>query len=168
MVDVADADAMERFAKAVEHEHGVADVVVNNAGVGISGGFLDTSVDDWERVLGVNLWGVIHGSRLFARQMVDRGEGGHVVNVASAAAFVPSKVLPAYATSKSAALMLTECLRAELAGDGIGVTAICPGVIDTAIVSTTRFVGLTSRRGGRASPDRARSVPQTGVHAAIA
>ena len=96
------------------------DVVVNNAGIGIAGAVLDTSVDDWERALGANLWGVIHGSRLFARQMVDRVRGGHVVNVASAAAFVPSKVLPASATSKSATVMLTECLQAELADEGSG------------------------------------------------
>ena len=143
-VDVSDAEAMESFAKAVEHEHGVPDVVVNNAGVGVAGPFLDTSVEEWERVFDVNVWGVIHGSRLFGRQMVERGDGGHIVNLASAAAFVPSRTLPAYATSKAAALMLTECLRAELADEGVGVTAICPGVIDTAIASTTRFVGVTS------------------------
>ena len=130
-VDVGDADAMERFAKEVDAELGVPDVVVNNAGIGIAGGVLATSVDDWERILRVNLWGVIHGSRLFAAQMAARGEGGHIVNVASAAAFVPSRTLPAYATTKAAVLMLSECLRAEVGGLGIGVSAICPGLIDT-------------------------------------
>jgi NAD(P)-dependent dehydrogenase (short-subunit alcohol dehydrogenase family) len=141
-VDVSDGQAMERFAKTVETEHGVPDVVVNNAGIGIAGAFLDHDVEDWARILDVNLWGVIHGSRLFAQQMVDRGEGGHIVNVASAAAFFPSRTLPAYSTSKAAVLMLSECLRAELAGKGIGVSAICPGLINTSITHSSRFVGL--------------------------
>jgi len=141
-VDVGDAEAMEALAKLVSHDHGGADVVVNNAGIGMAGGVLDTSVDDWERILRVNLWGVIHGSRLFARQMVDRGEGGHIVNVASAAAFTPSRGLPAYSTTKAAVLMLSECLRGELADADVGVTAICPGVVNTGIVTTTRFVGV--------------------------
>jgi NAD(P)-dependent dehydrogenase (short-subunit alcohol dehydrogenase family) len=99
-------------------------------------------VKDWQQVLGVNLWGVIHGSRLFARQMVDQGRAGHIVNVASAAAFMPSRMLPAYATSKSAVLMFSECLRAELGDHNIGVSAICPGIIDTPITRNTRFVGV--------------------------
>ncbi|WP_026410948.1 SDR family oxidoreductase [Actinomadura oligospora] len=140
-VDVADADAMEDFAKTVLHDHGVPEVVVNNAGIGMAGGFLDHTPDDWKRVLDVNLWGVVHGTRLFAGQMAERGQGGHIVNTASAAAFTPSRTLPAYATSKAAVLMLSECLRAELAGQGIGVTAICPGVVNTNITRTSRFVG---------------------------
>ncbi|WP_019633788.1 SDR family oxidoreductase [Actinomadura atramentaria] len=142
-VDVADRAAMEDFAAAVERDLGVPDVVVNNAGIGMAGPFLDHTEDDWKRVLDVNLWGVIHGSRLFAAQMRRRGEGGHIVNTASAAAFTPSRSLPAYATSKAAVLMLTECLRAELKGDGIGVSAICPGIINTSITRTSRFVGRT-------------------------
>jgi short-subunit dehydrogenase len=75
--------------------------------------------------------------------MVDHGGVGHIVNVASAAAFIPSRTLPAYAASKAAVLMLTECLRAELADDGIGVSAICPGFVDTGIATATRYVGAT-------------------------
>jgi NAD(P)-dependent dehydrogenase (short-subunit alcohol dehydrogenase family)/pimeloyl-ACP methyl ester carboxylesterase len=143
-VDVGDTDAMETFAKWVEQEVGVPDVVVNNAGIGMGGPLLDTEVADWERVLHVNLWGVIHGCRLFGRQMVERGAGGHIVNVASAAAFSPGRAFPAYATTKAAVLMLSESLRTELAPSGIGVSAICPGVIDTGIVTRTRFVGTDS------------------------
>jgi NAD(P)-dependent dehydrogenase (short-subunit alcohol dehydrogenase family)/pimeloyl-ACP methyl ester carboxylesterase len=141
-VDVGDADAMARFASAVESEHGVPDILVNNAGVGVAGSFLDTDLDAWNKVIDVNLWGVIHGSRLFARQMISEGRGGRIVNVASMAAFTPSRALPAYSTTKAAVLMLSECLRAELASEGIGVTAICPGVVDTNITRTTRFVGM--------------------------
>jgi NAD(P)-dependent dehydrogenase (short-subunit alcohol dehydrogenase family)/pimeloyl-ACP methyl ester carboxylesterase len=140
-LDVRDADAWEVFAAQVRTEHAVPDVIVNNAGIGMGGPFLDTTVVDWDKVLGVNLWGVIHGCRLFGRQMLERGEGGQIVNIASAAAYSPSKVYPAYATTKAAVLMLSECLRAELASDGIGVTAICPGFVDSDISRTTIFVG---------------------------
>jgi NAD(P)-dependent dehydrogenase (short-subunit alcohol dehydrogenase family) len=139
--DVGDAAAMERLDAAVAADHGVVDVLVNNAGIGIAGAFLDTSVEDWRRLLDVNLWGVLHGCRLFGRRMVERGQGGHIVNIASAAAFQPSKALPAYSTSKAAVLMLSECLRAELAPQGIGVTAVCPGFVATNITRATRFVG---------------------------
>ncbi|MGW2114670.1 SDR family oxidoreductase [Streptomyces zhihengii] len=141
-VDVADEQAMETLAEKVTAEYGVVDVLVNNAGVGLSGSFLDTDTEDWKQVLDVNLWGVIHGCRLFGRRMAERGQGGHIVNTASAAAFLPSRTLPAYSTSKAAVLMLSECLRAEMAGKGIGVSAICPGIVDTGITSTARFTGV--------------------------
>jgi len=140
--DVSDEQAMEKLAEKVATEYGVVDVLVNNAGIGLSGSFFDTSPEDWKKVLDVNLWGVIHGCRLFGRQMAERGQGGHIVNTASAAAYQPSKALPAYSTSKAAVLMLSECLRAELAGQGIGVSAICPGFVNTNITSTARFAGV--------------------------
>ncbi|SMQ17506.1 NADP-dependent 3-hydroxy acid dehydrogenase YdfG [Streptomyces sp. Ag82_O1-12] len=140
--DVSDEQAMEKLADKVTTEHGVVDVLVNNAGIGLSGSFFDTTPEDWKKVLDVNLWGVIHGCRLFGRRMAERGQGGHIVNVASAAAYQPSRALPAYSTSKAAVLMLSECLRAELAGQGIGVTAVCPGIVNTAITSTARFAGV--------------------------
>ncbi|MFE9806245.1 SDR family oxidoreductase [Streptomyces sp. NPDC005548] len=141
-VDVSDEQAMEKLAEKVVTEYGVVDVLVNNAGIGLSGSFFDTTPEDWKKVLDVNLWGVIHGCRLFGKQMADRGQGGHIVNTASAAAFQPSKALPAYSTSKAAVLMLSECLRAELAGQGIGVSAICPGLVNTNITATARFAGV--------------------------
>ncbi|MEV0480612.1 SDR family oxidoreductase [Streptomyces sp. NPDC050508] len=141
-VDVSDGQAMEKLAQKVATEYGVVDVLVNNAGIGLSGSFFDTTPEDWKKVLDVNLWGVIHGCRLFGKQMAERGQGGHIVNTASAAAFQPSKVLPAYSTSKAAVLMLSECLRAELSGHGIGVSAICPGLVNTNITSTAHFAGV--------------------------
>jgi len=164
-VDVADAEAMEALAKWVEHTFGAPDVVVNNAGIGLAGPLLDTTVDDWERILGVNLWGVIHGSRLFGRQMAERRQGGHIVNVASAAAFTPSRAYPAYATTKSAVLMLTECLRGELAGVGIGVHAICPGLVDTAISTSTRHVGVSDDEQARRRRAAARLYRRRGLTA---
>lgn len=148
-VDVTDEQAMEKLAEKVAREYGIVDVLVNNAGIGLAGSFLDTSTEDWKKVLDVNLWGVIHGCRLFGRQMAERGQGGHIVNTASAAAYQPSKALPAYSTSKAAVLMLSECLRAELAGQGIGVSAICPGLVNTNITATTRFAGVDAEEEKR-------------------
>ena len=139
--DVGDERAMEELAAKVAAAYGVVDVLVNNAGIGLAGSFFDTTAEEWRKVLDVNLWGVIHGCRLFGGQMAERGQGGHIVNIASAAAYQPSRALPAYSTSKAAVLMLSECLRAELAGRDIGVSAVCPGFVDTDITSTTRFAG---------------------------
>ncbi|WP_330437549.1 SDR family oxidoreductase [Streptomyces griseoaurantiacus] len=149
VVDVGDGRAMEKLAERVAATDGVVDVLVNNAGIGFAGAFLDTTAEDWRRVLDVNLWGVLHGCRLFGRQMAERGEGGHLVNVASAAAYLPSRALSAYGTSKAAVLMLSECLRAELAGRGIGVSAVCPGFVHTDITSTARFAGTDAREEQR-------------------
>ncbi|MDX3243710.1 SDR family oxidoreductase [Streptomyces sp. ME18-1-4] len=156
-VDVSDEQAMEKLAAKVHTDHGVVDVLVNNAGIGLSGSFFDTTCEDWRRVLDVNLWGVIHGCRLFGRQMAERGQGGHIVNTASAAAYLPSKALPAYSTSKAAVLMLSECLRAELAGQDIGVTAICPGLVNTNITSTATFVGVDAAEERRRQKRAARA-----------
>ncbi|MGY1499220.1 SDR family oxidoreductase [Streptomyces sp. QTS52] len=155
-VDVTDEQAMEKLAEKVATEYGVVDVLVNNAGIGLSGSFFDTTPEDWKKVLDVNLWGVIHGCRIFGRQMAERGQGGHIVNIASAAAFQPSKVLAAYSTSKAAVLMLSECLRAELAGQGIGVSAICPGIVNTNITTTARFTGVDAEEQARRQKRTAR------------
>ncbi|MFF4399904.1 SDR family oxidoreductase [Streptomyces sp. NPDC001480] len=148
-VDVCDEQAMEKLAERVAAEHGVVDVLVNNAGIGLSGSFFATTTEDWRKVLDVNLWGVIHGCRLFGARMAERGQGGHIVNIASAAAYQPSRALPAYSTSKAAVLMLSECLRAELAGQGIGVTAVCPGFVNTNITSTAVFAGVDAEEQSR-------------------
>ncbi|CAJ1582152.1 SDR family oxidoreductase [[Mycobacterium] wendilense] len=138
-LDVADAEAVQRFADQVCAEHGVPDVVVNNAGVGQAGAFLDTPPEQFDRVLAVNLGGVVNGCRAFAAQMVERGTGGHIVNVASVAAYAPLGSMNAYCTSKAAVHMFSDCLRGELASAGIGLTTIYPGMIDTNIVATTHF-----------------------------
>ncbi|MEV7096053.1 SDR family oxidoreductase [Amycolatopsis sp. NPDC051045] len=108
-VDSSDGEAVHRFAERVRAEHGVPDIVVNNAGVELSGSFLGTSAEDWERVVDVGFRGVIHGCRAFAPMLVERAEGGHIVNLAPAAA-----------------LSLSARLRAELTADHIGVTAVGP------------------------------------------
>ena len=139
VLDVSDPEAVEAFAERVSAEHGVPDTVVNNAGIGQAGRFLDTPPEEFDRVLDINLGGVVNGCRSFGRRLVERGTGGHIVNVASAAAYSPLQSLNAYCTSKAAAYMFSDCLRAELDAAGIGLTTICPGVINTNIINTTRF-----------------------------
>lgn len=143
-VDVGDIEQMRAFAQEV-HNHDVVDVLINNAGVGLAGGFFDTSLEDWDWILKINLWGVIHGTRLFVPPMVDRGTGGHVVNVASAAGFFNARSMSAYGTTKYAVVGLSESLRDELSAKNIGVSAICPGFINTRIIRTMPM------RGERAS-----------------
>src|ERR1700758_2862949 len=147
VLDVSDADAVEAFAERVSNEHGVPDIVVNNAGIGQAGNFLDTPAEQFDRVLDVNLGGVVNGCRSFGRRLVERGTGGHIVNVSSMAAYAPLQSLNAYCTSKAATYMFSDCLRAELDAAGVGVTTICPGLIDTNIISTTRFDAPVGRDG---------------------
>ncbi|MFC4856758.1 SDR family oxidoreductase [Actinophytocola glycyrrhizae] len=140
-LDVADGASTQRLAEHVLAEHGVPDLVMANAGVAVAGSFLDTGVEDWQRVLDVNVWGVIHTLRAFLPPLVERGEGGNVVITASAAGYLPLPSLPAYGTTKAAVLMLGQCLAGELASDGIAVSTICPGFVHTNITSAARFAG---------------------------
>lgn len=138
-LDVADADAVEEFAERVSADHGIPDIVVNNAGIGHAGLFLDTPAQEFDRVLDVNFGGVVNCCRSFGRRLVDRGAGGHIVNISSMAAYSPQQSMNAYSTSKAAVFMFGDCLRAELDQAGVGLTTVCPGVINTNIVHTTRF-----------------------------
>lgn len=149
LVDVTDAEAMKSLAEQVGREHGVLDVLVNNAGIGAAGNFLDTTLDTWRRVLDINVMGVVHGCHAFLPAMVARGQGGHVVNLASLAAYVAAGDMPVYCTSKFAVLGFSESLRADMEKHGIGVTAICPGVIHTNIIAATIMEGKMGQAGVR-------------------
>jgi short-subunit dehydrogenase len=136
-VDVADADAMQELADEV-HQDGPIDILVNNAGVGVGGGILDTSLEDWNWVIDVNLRGVVHGVHYFGPEMQP---GSHIVNIASVAGLMASAQLGAYSTTKFAVVGLSEALKQELEGSDIAVTAICPGFISTNIARSMRYVG---------------------------
>jgi len=149
-VDVSDESAMNDLAALVLHEHGVVDILVNNAGIGMAGRFLETSPASWDDIMGVNVRGVLAGSRAFGAQMVERGEGGTIINVASAAAYLPSKSMVAYSTTKAAVLAFSESLRADFADEGITVTAVCPGFVNTNIAKSTVYAGMTAEQEQRA------------------
>lgn len=144
IVDVSDWDDMQAMAGKVRKKHGALDILVNNAGVGMAGDFLSTTVEDWQWVLGINVMGVVHGCKLFAPDMVANGQG-HIVNLASAAGYYAAPDMTAYSASKHAVLGLSEALRAEMAEKGVGVSAICPGVINTGIVASSRMRGATEQ-----------------------
>jgi NAD(P)-dependent dehydrogenase (short-subunit alcohol dehydrogenase family) len=138
--DVADREQMRAFAEDV----GAVDLLVNNAGVGLAAEFLDTPLEEWDWIVSINLLGVVHGCHFFVPKMIERGAGGHVVNVSSMAGYLPSPGLPAYSATKFAVLGLSEALRQELRPHGIGVTAICPGIINTPITRSTRAYGAAA------------------------
>jgi NAD(P)-dependent dehydrogenase (short-subunit alcohol dehydrogenase family) len=142
--DISDAAAVHALAETV----GLVDVLVNNAGVGIAGPFLEAGVEDWDWLMGVNLDGVAYGCRAFGPAMVQRGRG-QIVNVASGAAYIMSRDMAAYCASKAAVVALSRCLRAEWASAGVGVSVVCPGVINTPIASATRMVGALADRQER-------------------
>lgn len=149
VADVASPSDMQALAEKVDAKHGALDVLVNNAGIGSAGRFLDTSLATWDKVLDVNVKGVVHGCHYFLPAMVAAGKGGSVVNLASMAAFLAPREMSIYATSKFAVLGFSESLRSEMAEHNIHVAAICPGVINTPIVQNTIMEGAVEKAGLR-------------------
>lgn len=138
-VDVSKADEMERFADAA-FARGPVHLLFNNAGVGAGGLIWENSVADWEWVLGVNLWSVIHGVRLFVPRMIAQGEAGHVVNTASVAGLLSAQTMGVYNVSKHAVVTLSETLYQDLriTGAKLGVTVLCPAFVPTGIADAER------------------------------
>ncbi|MFI6866744.1 SDR family NAD(P)-dependent oxidoreductase [Nocardia sp. NPDC050406] len=130
-LDVADVADWENFTDWVCAEYGVPDVLVNNAGILIGGGFLEQTTADWRRMIAINMMSPLIGSRLFVQRMTEAAVAGHIVNVCSVGAFLPTPVGPSYVTAKAGAWFGTQALRAEFGKQGIGVSAICPGLIRT-------------------------------------
>ncbi|WP_194820211.1 SDR family NAD(P)-dependent oxidoreductase [Nocardia sp. XZ_19_385] len=155
-LDVASEAQWDKCAEWIRGEFGPAHVLINNAGVMDTGGFVETSAVQWQRTIDVDLMSVIYGSRVFARQMIDAGIEGHIVNLSSGAAFFPAKYIPAYASAKAAVLMASQALRVELRPKGIGVTAICPGAVRTDLIAHGERAGLdaTQQAAWRAEAGR--------------
>lgn len=139
-VDVADRAAMTALAERVTADHGALGVLVNNAGVGMSGRLTDMVLSDWDWIRSINLDGVVNGCALFGPAMLAAGRG-HVVNISSGLGYTPTATEPAYVTTKAGVLALSQCLRADWGRSGVGVSAVCPGVINTSIVDHTRYLG---------------------------
>jgi NAD(P)-dependent dehydrogenase (short-subunit alcohol dehydrogenase family) len=140
VVDVSDGAAVRAFAARVDAELGGVDVLCNNAGVFAGGLIWERPDADFEWVMGVNFYGIVHGIQAFVPGMIERGRPGHVVNTCSAAGLFPSAFSAPYTASKFAAFALTESLAGELAASGapIGVTALCPGAVRTGIGHSER------------------------------
>lgn len=143
-VDVSEADQMTEFAQAAYDQFASVDLVVNNAGVAVMGGFLDTTDKDWEWLWSINVKGVVNGGQAFLPTMIEQGRGGHIANVASVAGLLANADLGAYSATKFAVVGLSEAMRIELKSHRIGVTAICPGVINTPITRNTKLRGASN------------------------
>jgi NAD(P)-dependent dehydrogenase (short-subunit alcohol dehydrogenase family) len=141
VVDVTRADDVERFRARVESDLGVADVVVNAAGVVVVGGLLATAPEDWDHVFAVNLRGPALVCRAFLPAMIARGGRGQIVNVASASSFHTPREIVAYGATKHGLVGLSQGLHEELGASAIGVSVVCPGFVDTPIARNARIVG---------------------------
>jgi NAD(P)-dependent dehydrogenase (short-subunit alcohol dehydrogenase family) len=144
-VDVSKADEMEALAKAVAERFGAPHFVFNNAGVGAGGLVWENTIADWEWVLGVNLWGVIHGVRLFTPMMLEAAKKdpswqGHIVNTASMAGLLTPPNMGIYNVSKHAVVSLTETLYQDLrlVTDQVGASVLCPYFVPTGISQSER------------------------------
>jgi NAD(P)-dependent dehydrogenase (short-subunit alcohol dehydrogenase family) len=139
-VDVSRHEDLERLAEAAYEAFGAVHVLCNNAGVVKSAPTWSLTLDDWNWVLGVDLWGVIYGIRAFVPRMLAEGAPGHLVNTASVAGLLPMPNLAAYGAAKSGVVFLSESLQLDLdaAGARIGVSVLCPGYIPTRILESER------------------------------
>lgn len=139
-VDVSKPDDVERLARETYAAFGAAHVVCNNAGVAVMGAVHEHSLADWEWVLGVNLWGVIHGVRAFVPRMLAGGQDGHIVNTASIAGLTTSPFMSVYNVTKHGVVALSESMYKEFQASGapIGVSVVCPGLINTNIMTSSR------------------------------
>jgi NAD(P)-dependent dehydrogenase (short-subunit alcohol dehydrogenase family) len=136
-LDVADRAAVAHAADEAERAFGSVDILVNNAGVNVFGPMDEATYEDWDWILGVNLGGAINGIVTFIPRMKARGQGGHIVNVASMAAIITGPMAGIYTTSKFALRGLSECLRDCLKPHGIGVSVYCPGLVKSKIGEST-------------------------------
>lgn len=165
VVDVSDGESVEALAAQTVDEFGGVHVVHLNAGVAAGGPIWTLSEKDWAWVLGVNLWGVIHGIRSFVPRMIAGGEPGHIVNTASMAGLTSSAMMGAYNVSKHGVVTMSETLLRDLSmmGSKIGVSVLCPGWVNTGIGESGRnrpdelrnADGPNLLEGGAASPLKA-------------
>lgn len=138
--DVSDLASVQALAAAVCERFGTVHVLCNNAGVGPMANLSDVTIEDWRWLIGVNLWGVIHGVHTFLPILEANADGGHIVNTASVGGFVTMPGLGTYTVTKYGVIALTETLALELAQENskVGVTALCPGTTRTNIKHSTR------------------------------
>src|SRR5882724_2579061 len=153
-VDVSRAEDVERLARETYAAFGAAHVVCNNAGVAVIGAVHEHSLADWQWVMGVNLWGVIHGVRAFVPRMLAGGDEGHIVNTASIAGLTTAPFMSVYDVTKHAVVALSESMYKEfiVTGAPIGVSVVCPGLISTNIMQSSRNRPPELAEEGKAGP----------------
>jgi hypothetical protein len=172
-LDVADRDAMARYALDVVQQFGRVNVVVNNAGVSLTGDFTDLDYADIDWIIGVNLWGVVHGTKEFLPHLIASGDG-HVVNLSSLFGLISMPGQSIYNATKYAVRGMSEALREEMlvAGHPVGVTSVHPGGIRTDIVRNSRVSAkedkeatsqLFDDRLARMTPEKAAEIIVNGI-----
>lgn len=148
VVDVSSHEQVSEMASDLERDFGGVDILVNVAGVAVVGEMVDTTVEDWEWVIGVNLWGPINTISALLPGMIER-ESGHILNVASLGGLVSHGLLLAYCTTKFGLVGLSEALYQQVREHNVHVTAFCPGIIRTPIVDHMKLRGYSSDRVSR-------------------
>ncbi|MBY0586415.1 SDR family NAD(P)-dependent oxidoreductase [bacterium] len=138
VVDVAQREQVAELARQVEKEAGFASILFNNAGVAMAGEVVDTSLDDFAWIMGINFWGPMHGIKEFLPSMIAQGRG-HIVTTASFMGLCPTPGTAGYSVTKAAVIALSEALRLEARRHGVGVSVVCPGIINTGIVADSRY-----------------------------
>ncbi|MDN5744200.1 MAG: SDR family NAD(P)-dependent oxidoreductase [Nocardioidaceae bacterium] len=172
-LDVADRAAFAAYATEVASHFGQVNVVINNAGVALAGDVADLSYDDMDWIVGINFWGVVHGTKEFLPHLIASGDG-HVVNLSSLFGLLAMPGQSAYNATKFAVRGFTEALREEMliAGHNVGVTAVHPGGIKTAIARSARVSAkedqaatakLFDEKLARMTPDKAAEIIVKGI-----
>ena len=171
-LDVADRAAFAAYAGSVAEQFGRVNVVINNAGVALAGEFADLTYEDMDWIVGINFWGVVHGTKEFLPHLIASGDG-HVVNLSSLFGLISVPGQSAYNATKYAVRGLTEALREEMLMNGhpVGVTAVHPGGIKTAIARNARVSRQEDKEAtaqlfekiARMSPERAAEIIVKGI-----
>ena len=172
-LDVADREAFAAYADAVVEQLGRVNVVVNNAGVALAGNFVDLEMKDIDWIIGVNFWGVVHGTKFFLPHLIESGDG-HLVNISSLFGLISMPGQSMYNASKYAVRGMTEAIREEMlvAGHKVGVTSVHPGGIKTAIARNARVseqedkaatAKLFDEKLARMTPEKAAAIIVKGI-----
>jgi NAD(P)-dependent dehydrogenase (short-subunit alcohol dehydrogenase family) len=150
VVDSSDRGAVEKFAAEVYANAGRVDILHNNAGIGAACPFEQISLEHWEKVINLNLWGAIYGLHFFLPRMIAQGGGGHVINTSSGLGLIGAPLMAAYTTTKFALVGLSEVMNLDLVKHGINTTVVCPGIIHTNIIRATVFDRMAETTPGKA------------------
>ena len=140
--DVASRESVVALADATFRHFGAAHIVCNNAGIAMLGSLAQADPDDWDTTMAINFWGVVHGVDAFAQRLIEQKQGGHILNTASMAGLVGMEYLGIYCASKFAVVGLSESLERELRPHDIGVSVLCPMIVETNIAqNSARMLG---------------------------
>lgn len=159
LVDVANEQQMRALPEIVVQAHGAVHIVINNAGVGVSGTIEEQSLDDFEWLVGINFWGVVYGSKFFLPQL-RRSDEGHIVNISSLFGIIGVPTQGSYNAAKFAVRGFSEALHAELSETAIGVTVVHPGGVKTRIIQSSRLASEAERVEMQANFDRFAMPPE--------